>query len=256
MRGFGSILKREFNAYFTSPVAYVVIGIFMILSSLMFFFNVQWYYNASYSMFQNPYNAQSLNLIEDFLRPLFANLSVILLFIVPVITMRCFAEEKKSGTFELLLTYPVSDTSIILGKFAAAIMFFLVMMILTLFFPIYLMVVSDPEIGPILSSYLGFFLLGATFIAMGVFVSSTTENQIISALGAFGLNLILWIVGWVNPTTEGISNKVFQYLSIIEHFDPMTQGILNTKDIVYFLSMIFIFIFLTNRVLMSKKWRG
>ena len=256
MTGFWSIFRRELGAYFVSPVAYVVSAVFMILASLLFYTNVDWYYRTAMGAFQNPYFAQSLNLIEDFVRPLFANLSVILLFIVPSLTMRSFSEEKRSGTFELLLSYPVSDTSIVLGKYFASVAFFAFMTLLTFVYPIFLFWVSDPELGPILTSYLGYFLMGATFIATGLFSSSTTESQIIAALLAFGFNLTFWIVGWVSPVGGGDLSTVLQYLSIVEHFDPLTKGILNSKDIIYFLSAITLFLFLTNRVLLSKKWRG
>ncbi len=250
------IFRRDFSSYFVSPIAYVVLATFLVVTGIFFYSNVVWYYQASFSMFQNPYMTKSLNLTDDFIRPLFANIAVILLFLVPTLTMRSFSEEKRSRTLDLLLSYPVTDTQIVIGKFFAALVFFLLCLALTVSYPIFLFIVGSPEINTILSAYLGVFLMGAVFIAFGVFTSSTTENQIIASLMAFGLNLTLWIVGWISPSGEGLLSEVLKYLSMLEHFDPMTKGVLNSRDIVYFLSLCVLFLFFTDRVLISKKWRG
>jgi len=256
MNSIWHIFKRELTSYFVSPIAYVVLAVFLVVSGILFFSTVIWYTEASFRALQNPYYVQMLNLADDFIRPLFVNISVILLFLIPALTMRSFSEEKRSGTLELLLTYPVRDTEAILGKYLAAVVFFIFMLVFTISYPVFLFLVSQPELGPIISAYLGFFLLGMTFIAMGIFASSTTENQIIAALLAFGFNLSLWIIGWLSPSNEGLLSEILSYLSVIDHYDPLTKGILNLKDVVYFLSISFFFLFLTNRVLLSKKWRG
>ncbi|MBN1356678.1 ABC transporter permease subunit [bacterium] len=256
MKTWWTLFKREFASFFVSPVAYVVLAIFLIITGILFYSNLLWYYQNSFGMFQDPYMIRSMNLTDDLIRPLFANISVILMFMIPALTMRLFAEEKRSGTIELLLSYPVRDSEVILGKFSATLTFFVVILLLTLVFPVFLYAVSEPETGPMITAYLGCFLMGASFIAVGTFASSTTENQIIAALLAFGLNLTFWIVGWISPPGTGTMSTVLQYLSIIEHYDPLTQGILNSKDIIYFLSVTVLFLFLTNRVLLSKKWRG
>ena len=250
------LIKKELSAFFVSPVAYVVTAIFLIVTGILFYSNVVWYADASFRSLQNPYFVQSLNLTDDFIRPLFGNISVILLFLIPALTMRTFSEEKKSGTIELLLTYPIRDNQAIYGKYFATVLFFLFMMLLTLTYPIFMLQTGEPEIGPLLTAYAGYFLMGSAFIAAGVFASSTTENQIIAALLAFGINLTLWIIGWISPSGGGTLTKVLEYLSIIEHYDPLTKGILNTRNIVYFVSLNAFFLFLTSRVLVSKKWRG
>jgi gliding motility-associated transport system permease protein len=256
MKVFWHIFKREFSSFFVSPVAYVVMAVFLVIIGILFYANTLWYYQTSFSMYQDPYMSQGINITDDLIRPLFANISVILMFMIPALTMRLFSEEKRSGTIELLLTYPVRDTEVILGKCLATLAFFVVILAVTLVFPIFLFVVSEPEIGPILTAYLGCFLLGATFIAIGTFASATTENQIIAALLAFGMNLTFWIIGWISTTGGGMLTTILEYFSIINHYDPLTQGILNSKDIIYFISVCGLFVFLTNRVLLSKKWRG
>jgi ABC-2 type transport system permease protein len=250
------ITKREFASYFVSPVAYVVLAVFLVVTGILFFTNVYWYSQASFQSMQNPYYVQSLNLSNDFIRPLFSNISVILLFLIPALTMRLFSEEKRSGTIELLFTYPVRDSHAILGKYFGALSFFLLMIALTATYPLFLYAYGEPEFGTLLAAYLGYVLMGATFISIGIFTSSSTENQIIAALLAFGINLTLWIIGWVTPSGEGQLTKVLQYISMIENYDPLTKGVLNSQNIVYFVSLNALFLFLTSRILLSKKWRG
>ncbi len=250
------VFKRELSAYFVSPIAYVVLAMFIIITGILFYSNVVWYADASFRMMQNPYFATSLNLTEDFIRPMFANLSVLLLFVVPALTMRTFAEEKRNGTIELLLSYPITDNHVIWGKFLATVAFFSIMLLVTLYYPGYLFFIGSPEIGPLITAYAGFFLLGILFISAGLFTSTLTENQIIAALLAFGFNLTFWVIGWIGGSDAGIMKEVLSYLSIIEHYDPMTRGILNSKNIVYFLSLTTLFLFLTNRSLLSKNWRS
>jgi ABC-2 type transport system permease protein len=256
MKNIWHILKKEIAQYFISPVAYVVLAIFLVVTGILFYSNVIWYANASFQSLRNPYMVQSLNFSDDFIRPLFANISVILLFLIPALTMRAFAEEKRSGTIELLFTYPIRDLHAIMGKYLAAIVFLVLMILMTLTYPLFLYFVGEPEWGPILSAYMGYFFMGASFVAVGIFTSSTTENQIIAALLAFGINLVLWIAGWMSPGETGTMTDILQYLSMIEHYDPMTKGVINSKNLVYFVSINVFFLFLTSRVLVSKKWRG
>ncbi len=250
------IFRREVSAYFVSPIAYVVMGVFFIISGLLFWSMYQWYVMNSFGSLQDPYFTGTLNLASDLVRPIFANISVILLFLIPALTMRTFAEEKRSRTLELLLTYPVRDIDVILGKYFATLFFFGIMTALTLVYPLLIFLSGSPEIGPIISSYVGFFLLGATFIAIGVFASSTTENQIVAAIIGFGGNLFFWIIGWMTPANNGLTAKILQNLSIIDHYDSLTRGILSIKDISYFILLTILFLFLTSRVLQSKKWRS
>ncbi len=255
MNGSWIIFKRDLTSFFVSPIAYVVTAIFLIITGILFFSNVLWYVEVSFRSMQNPYMVQNLNFANDFIRPLFVNISVILLFLTPALTMRTFSEEKRNGTYELLMTYPVRDAEVVIGKFMASFVFFVLMVILTFSFPAFLYIVGSPELGPILSAYLGFLLLGFVFISFGVFASALTENQIIAALTAFGFNLGLWIIGWLSPSNEGILSQILKYLSVVEHYDPLTKGVLNSSDLIYFLSVCGMCLFLTHRVLMSHKWR-
>ncbi len=251
-----TIYNRELGSYFISPIAYIVMAVFMIVTGMIFYSNVVFYAQASAMSLQNPRFGQ-LILAEDFIRPLFDNICVILLFMSPALTMRLFSEEKRSGTIELLMSYPIRDTEIILGKFLACLTFLVIMTLLTSCYPIFLYLTGNPEIGPFLTAYLGFFLMGAVFLSIGVFTSSMTENQIIAALFAFGINLVMWIIGWTGGGSDGgVMSDVFKYISIIEHYDPLVKGVLNSQDIIYFISMSGLFLFLAHRVLIARKLRG
>jgi ABC-2 type transport system permease protein len=206
--------------------------------------------------FMQPGMAQSLNITDSVMRPLFTNMSVVLLFFMPMLTMRLFAEEKKSGTRELLLTYPVRDGEVLAGKFLAAGALYVILLCLTLVYPGLIATFTRVEWGPILTGYLGLVLTGATFLAVGVLISSLTENQIVAGFGTFGVLLGLWIIGWGAEFAGGNLKAVLQYLSITEHMDTFSRGLIDTKDLVYYLSAIALALFLTLRSLDSKRWRG
>ncbi|MEA2064261.1 MAG: ABC transporter permease subunit, partial [Gemmatimonadota bacterium] len=173
-----------------------------------------------------------------------------LLFMMPLITMKPYSEERKTGTIELLLTYPLSDLEIMLGKFFACFTLLLVMMALTLVYPLFLVLYSQPELGTLASGYLGLILMAASFIALGLFISSLTENQIIAAVATFAILLLFWILRWVG------ASELLAYLSVLEHFNNFSQGLIDTRDVVYYLSFTVLWLFMTLRVLESKKWRS
>ncbi len=251
-----SIIKRELKAYFVSPIAYVVLAIFLIITGF-FFWNMLMYFNLrSMQMAQNPYMAGGMSLNEMVMRPLFQNMSVIILLVIPMLTMRLYAEEKKSGTIELLFTAPLTDVETAGGKFLAAFFMFFLMSGLTLLYPFILSRVSTIEWGPVWSGYIGFLLMGATFISIGLLISAFTSNQIVAAVLSFGVLLFFWIIGWSSEFAGGIFSKVLSYLSIIEHFDDFAKGVCDTRDIVYYLSFIFLGLFATVQVLASSKWRA
>ena len=170
--------------------------------------------------------------------------------------MRLFAEEKKAGTMELLLTYPVRDGEVLAGKFLAAAALYLLLLVLTFFCPGLVAYFARVEWGPILTGYLGLVLLGTTFLAIGLLISSLTENQIVAGFGTFGVLLALWLVGWGADFASGIPRTLLQYVSIIDHMDGFAKGVVDTKDLVYYLSVIAFALFLTLRSLESKRWRG
>jgi ABC-2 type transport system permease protein len=242
------VYVRELRSYFTSPVAYVVMLFFLLLTGVFFMVFVGDFSMAS--MNQSPYGHGPLNVTQAVVRPLLGNMSVILLFVMPLITMKPFAEEKRSGTAELLFTYPLSDLDLLLGKYLAAFSLFMAMLAVTLVFPMFIAIFSEPEMGTLISGYLGLVLMSMAFIALGLFISSLTENQIVAAIATFAMLLIFWIIQWTG------NSPILRHLSVLEHFNNFAQGLIDTRDVVYYLSFTLLWMFLTLRVLESKKWRG
>ena len=255
MKNIWNIAKKEIKTYFTSPIAYVVIAIFLILVGFFFSSALSWFNSQAIQMAQNPYYAQQMNINQMVYTPLFHNMSIILLLMLPLLTMRLFSEEKKTGTDELLFTSPVSVGQIILGKYLAALAVLVAMLALTGVLSVFSFAFGNPELPQILNGYLGLLLMGAAFIAAGVFFSSLTENQIVSAILTFGALLLFWILNWAAYSASGMWKDVLNYLSIFQHFDDMTRGILDTKDVVYYVSFAFFGLFLTHSVIQSRRWR-
>jgi ABC-2 type transport system permease protein len=253
-----TIAGRELRSIFVSPIAYVVMTGFLLLGG-WFFFNLLARFNllvSMYSSFQGGGEAmQRLNVNEFVLAPLLHNLSVVLVILVPMITMRSFAEEKRSGTYELLLTSPVAIWEIVLGKFLGTAVFLTVMVALTSIYGVILAVYGNPELGIMLSGYLGLYLLALTFLAIGMFASSLTENQIIAAVTGLVMMLLLFVVGWAADTAGETLGAVLRYVSVIEHSGEMIRGVIDTRSLVYFASMIIGWMFLTQRSVESIRWR-
>jgi len=255
MTNIWSLMKKEIRAYFGSPIAYIVIFSFLLLAGY-FFYNLVMYFNAqAMEMAQNPYYAQQINIHERVFLPMFGNLSIILIFVIPLLTMRLLAEEKKNGTDELLYTSPLSVSQIILGKYLAALVMLAIMLGLTALLSIFAFSLGNPELGPWLTGYLGLFLMGATFIAIGLFFSSLTENQIVAAVLTLMTLLLFLLLNWVSSLGSGSWRSVVSYLSFSDHFEDMLRGILDTKDIAYFLSFSLFGLFLAHSVLQSRRWR-
>jgi len=200
--------------------------------------------------------AQQLSLTEAVVQPLFGNLSVVLLLILPLLTMRLLCEERSSGTAELLFTYPISDWDAILGKFFATVTVYAVMLAMTALYPALLARYSTPEWGPILSGYLGLFLMGMAFIAMGLFFSSIGDNQLVAGVMTFGCGLLFLLLGWITPFVSSSVSLVLTQLSILEHFAGFAQGIVDTNDLIYYANFTAFFLFLSARVLDSNRWRS
>jgi ABC-2 type transport system permease protein len=255
MRNIWNIAKKEIRTYFCSPIAYVVIAIFLLLIGFFFYSAVWWFNSQAIQMAQNPYYAQQMNINQMVYAPLFHNMSIILLLMLPLLTMRLLSEEKKIGTDELLFTSPLNIGEIILGKYLAALVVLAAMLGLTGLLSIFTFAYGNPEVPQILTGYLGLFLMGAAFIAVGIFFSSLTENQIVSAITTFGALLLFWILNWASYSASGMWKGVLNYLSIFQHFDDMTRGILDTTDVVYYLSFAFFGLFLTHSVVQSRRWR-
>jgi ABC-2 type transport system permease protein len=205
------------------------------------------------SGFQGP---QAINVNEIMISPLFLNVSVILLFTLPLITMRTYAEEKRSGTIELLLTSPLTDLQIVMGKFLGGLVLYGAMLAVTLVHMAILFVYGNPEWRPIATGYLGLILMGACFLSLGLFVSSLTRNQIIAGMVTFAVFLMFWVVNWIATFMGPTSQAVLNYLSITEHLNDFARGVIDTKHVVYYLSFIAFSLFLTVRAVDSERWRG
>jgi len=255
MRNFIAVVKRELYIYFSSPIAYVVLTIFLLLCGYFFYSAFAYFSIVSMQAMQMPY-ATGINVNEMVLYPLFSNVSIIMLLMMPLLTMRLFAEEKRSGTFELILSYPIRETELLLGKFVACLLVFCLMLTLTGLYPFLIFLYAKPDMGPIITAYLGLFLLGSAFIALGIMVSSTTENQIIAAAISFGALLMFWLIGWGQSFVGSDLGRILAHLSLLEHFDRFAKGIIDTRDIVYYINFSLLFLFLTLRSLESKRWRG
>lgn len=255
MRNIWAVCKKEIKSYFTSPIAYVAITVFLVLVGFFFHSLIWWFNTQSMQMARNPYYLQQMNINQMVFSPLFHNISIILLLMIPLLTMRLLSEEKKINTDELLYTSPISINQIILGKYFASLFVLLVMLLLTGVLSIFTFVHGNPEVRPILIGYLGLFLMGAAFMGVGIFFSSLTENQIVSAVLTFGALLLFWVLNWAGYSAGGVWKDVLNYVSFFQHFDDMTKGILDTTDVVYYLSFIFLGLFLTHSVIQSRRWR-
>lgn len=257
MRNILAIAAKDLRSQFVSPIAYVVLTGFLLLGG-WFFFNLLARFNFLlnlYLSFRNPEAMERLNLNDFVIAPLLHNLSVILVILVPVITMRSFAEEKRSGTYELLMTSPLTVTEIVLGKFFGAFAFVFFMLLLTFVYPLILVAYGNPEIGVLLSGFLGLLLLATAFVAVGLLTSSFTENQIIAAVSCLVALLLLYVISWPADTAGETMGAVLKYVSLTEHFSELVKGIIDTRDLMYFGSVIVLALFLTQRSVESLRWR-
>lgn len=250
-----AIAHKELKSYFASPIAYIVIGLFA-LTFGFFFYSLLLYFDRTSMQMMGLGGPTSVNVNEQLIRPVFLNAMVVFLFILPMVTMRTYAEEKRTGTIELLLTAPLTDWQIILGKFLGAMALYAAMLAVTLVHIGLLFAFGQPDVLPILTTYLGVLLMGGCFIAVGLLISSMTKNQIVAATITFVVFLMLWIINWVSSFTGPRTQEVLNYLSITEHLDDFTRGILDTKHLVYYVSFIAFGLFLTLRSVDSERWRG
>lgn len=250
MKGIYPIFKRELRSYFTSPLAYAILVVFQAISAFLFFLNLKGFlqlqFDPSFGLLREELNLNTVIVI-----PYFDTMSIVLLFIIPLITMRLVADERRSHTAELLFTSPLKISSIILGKYLAALVLLIIMLALSSLNIFVLTAHGDPDTGVVLSSYLGLFLLGAAFLAIGIFASSISSSQLVAAIIAFGILLFLWLVG----ASSDADSSLFGYISLINHFKNFSKGIIELKDLVYYASVIYIGLFLTHTALDSERWR-
>lgn len=254
-----TITGREMRSYFSSPLAYVVLAVFLALGGY-FFFALLSAFNQTlmiYGMLRNPQLLERLNLNEMVIRPLLHNLSVLLIFLVPAITMRMFPDEKRSGTYELLLTSPVRIGEIVLGKFLGGLALVLLMILLSGFFGVLLATYGNPEIRLMLAGYLGLLLMAVAFLAIGTLISSFTDNVAVAYVGTLFALLMLYTIGWMGEMNQlpAWATGTIKYLSITDHFEELLKGLIDTTDLVYFVTLLVATLFLTHRSVESIRWR-
>jgi ABC-2 type transport system permease protein len=254
MRNVMAIAQRELNAYFVSPIGYVLIGFFALLFGHFFYVPLWFFQEQSMQAGMNP--TASLNVNQMLIGPALMNTTVIMLFLFPLVTMRTYSEEKRSGTIELLLTSPLTDLQIILGKFMGAMILYCAMLSITLIHIGLLFIYGQPEWKPLVTAYLGLLLMGGSFLSLGLFISSLTKNQIVAAMATFAAFLMLWVISWMSSMFGPTTQAVLQYLSIVEHFDDFSKGIIDTKHLIYYSSFIALGLFLTLKSVDSERWRG
>lgn len=246
MSGVLATLNRELRAYFFSPLAYAILALFLLMNGFVFWLIV--------SFLNDPRAGIGAPLEVFFGQTVFFWL--VLLFVAPVLTMRQLAEERKSGTIEVLMTAPVSETQVVAGKYLAALSFYGFLWLPTLVYVGLLARKTTLDWGPVAAGYLGVLGLGALFLAVGMFASSLTRSQIVAALVTFALLLLLFSCGLLENLVnqEGLK-QAFGYLDLWRHMDDFAKGIVDTRHLVYYLSATFFFLFLTVRALAAKKWR-
>ena len=255
MRNIIAIAQRELKSYFSSPIAYIVIGFWALLYGYFFIAILQFFVRQSMQMSQFG-GPQSMNVNQQLVRPLLQNVTILDLFLLPMVTMRTYAEEKRSGTIELLLTSPVSDFEIIMGKFLGAMALYTVMLAVTLLHIGLLFIYGHPEWKPIVTAYIGLWLLGGCFISLGLLISSMTKNQIVAGMVTFAIFLMFWVITWIGSFSGPTVDKLTQYLSIIDHLDDFNKGVLDTSHLIYYLSFITFGLFLTAKAVDTERWRG
>jgi len=257
MRNTLAIAQKELKSYFAGPIAYIAIGLWALLYGYFFVAILQFFVRQSMQMNQmGMQGPQSMNVNQQLIRPLLQNVTIMILFVMPMVTMRTYSEEKRSGTIELLLTSPVTDFQIIMGKFLGAMALYGVMLLVTTIHIALLFVYGRPEWKPILTAYLGLLLLGGCFISVGLLISSLTKNQIVAGMVTFAVFLLLWIITWIGSFSGPTVDQLTQYLSIIDHLDDFSKGVIDTKHLIYYLSFITFGLFLTSKSVDSERWRG
>jgi ABC-2 type transport system permease protein len=250
MRSLGLILRREFIAYFTSPVAYAVLAVFFVLSGIFFFGQLSEFVSLS----TRPGGAV-VDVNQQLIRPYLYSLSVMILFLLPLVSMRLVAEEVRQGTLEVLLTTPVSEWIITLGKYLASVGMFAVMLVGAVIHTAILFAFGNPEWGPLLTGFLGLLVTGAAYLALGLFFSTLTQNQVVAAAASFAMFLSLWLFHWLGRVTTGTLSEILTYVSFVEHFDPFGKGVLSTADFVFYLSLIFLGLYAAAQSVLARRWK-
>jgi ABC-2 type transport system permease protein len=259
VRNVAALIEKEWRHYFGSPIAYVALAVWTLLFGIFFYFGLTFFLRQSMMAAQQmEFGGPKLSLNEWLIRPVVHNMAVVALFIAPMLTMRLFAEEKRQGTIELLATSPLSQLQLVLGKFLAAVGLYAVM-ILAGFFNLLLLwhyATTPPEWKPLLTGALALLLFGACFLALGTFISTITRNQIVAAILSFAVFLGIWTLGWAEDPSAGPVMKAVAYLGVTTHMEDMVKGVLDLKDVIFYLSFITFGLFLAHQSLESQRWRA
>jgi ABC-2 type transport system permease protein len=251
-----AIIAKELRSYVVSPIVYVVGAVFLLIFGVLSYLAVINAGAQAIRMMQLQGAAPQINLNDLVFRPTFYSTAIVLLLVLPILTMRLFAEERKLHTFELLMTSPVSVNDLVLGKFASVFLIYLGLLALTWIVPGILAVYSSFNWDPVLTGYLGLVLLGALFLATGLLASALTESQIVAAFLSFGLLILIWLLGALGSVLGDTPiGTTVSYLSFIEHFDRLVRGVIDTKDLVYYVSGLTLMLFLAHRVVESQRWK-
>ena len=256
MQNIAAIWQREMKSYFVSPIAYVVLIVFLFLSGFFFLSYLTQVIQATMMQAQFGQGTQPIDVPGIVVRALFQTTSVILLFIIPMLTMGLIAEEKKRGTIELLLTTPVGHIQVVAGKYLASVTFLLIMLFANAVVILPLFIFGQPDLNPILSGYLGMLLFGMTLLAIGLFISTLTENQIVAVILTFGVSLALFVIESISATATGVAKSVIDYLSVISHLEDFLKGVLDTSHVIYYVTFAFVGLFLAYRSLESMRWKS
>lgn len=250
-----TIARKELTSYFRSPIAYGVMFFFALIAGYFFYASVVYFVRRG---IESSMMGQSfpMDINEFVIRPFFSNVGVIALFLIPLIAMRLFAEEKRTGTIELLLTSPLRDTETIVGKWLGAVGLYTAMLVLSGLSMLVLFAYGKPAWKPILIGYLGLLLMGGALLSICTFISNCTKNQIVAGVAGFAVCLLLWILNWVTEFDSNTFSSILSYVAITSHFDSFSKGVLDSKDVIYYLSVIFIGLFLTARSMESLRWRS
>jgi ABC-2 type transport system permease protein len=260
MHGLYAIYRKEMGHYFVSPIAYVVIGVFLFLSAIFFNAILTAMINES---FQMEMRSMQFGAPPEFdvpgavMRDFLGLLATLILFLTPILTMELYAEERKRGTMELLMTSPIRELDIVLGKFLASLSLFVIMLLPTVIYLIFMVLHSDPMLPwrMLIAGYAGVLLLGGSLLALGSFVSSLTENQLIAAAITFAASLFIWVIDILGRNSDNASGAVLSYLSLLRHNEDFTRGVIDTSSLIYYASFIVLFVFLTLRSVDSMRWR-
>jgi ABC-2 type transport system permease protein len=260
MKGILAIYRREMSSYFVSPIAYIVIGFFLLVTG--YFFS-----NILAILIERSFMAQmqaqrmgappEMDVPSMVIRNFIGVIATLLLFLIPMLTMGVYAEERKRGTMEMLMTSPISELQIVIGKYLASLTLFVLMLAPTILYFVVVSRYSEPAMPwrILWSGYLGVFLLGAVLIAIGSFISALTESQIVAGVVTFVIFLLLWVIDLGSRGAGTVTGEIFKYLSILQHYDSFAQGVIDTSSIIFYVSAAVLGIFLTLRTLDSMRWR-